>query len=257
VYLRPRPVTATPVGATSKLSRIVTFGPQRSLRGPYHPDSPLTTKQSGLTALFGPSNNDRFAALLRQLSETVVQCSVHFIETQGRDLNGILDFEHKADAFVDEIHELLDNSFIMRFDIPDSMKLTDDLDNVIDGMRKVAIHLDVYKLHLGELRPEALELMKIGDRMASQLHALVIMLGEPRLKVTRVRVIARSVDEAEAEADRLVSKVERHLVEEYSQPGANAIGFIAWHQLFHLLEEMTDDANHVARHILSLARKEA
>ncbi len=83
------------------------------------------------------------------------------------------------------------------------------------------------------------------------------MLGEPRLKVSNVRVIARSVDDAEAEADRLVSNVERSLVEEYSRPGANAIGFIAWHQLFHLLEEMTDDANHVARHILSLARKEA
>jgi uncharacterized protein Yka (UPF0111/DUF47 family) len=137
------------------------------------------------------------------------------------------------------------------------MKLTDDLDNVIDGMRKVAIHLDVYKLHLGTLRSEAVELMKIGDRMAAQLHALVIMLSEPRLKVADVRAIARSVDEAEAEADRLVASVERHLVEEYSQPGANAIGFIAWHQLFHLLEEMTDDANHVARHILSLARKEA
>jgi len=217
----------------------------------------LTTKPTGLAALFGPSNNARFAALLRQLSETVVQCSRHFLATQGRDLDGILESEHKADALVDRIHELLDNSFIMRFDIPDSMKLTDDLDNVIDGMRKVAIHLDVYKLHLRDLRPEALELMQIADRMASQLDALILMLGEPRLKVSNVRVISRSVDDAEAEADRLVSRVERSLVEEYSQPGANAIGFIAWHQLFHLLEEMTDDANHVARHILSLARKEA
>jgi len=217
----------------------------------------LTSKNSGLATLFGPSNNDRLAALLRQLSETVVHCSQHFLETQGRDLKGILDFEHKADALVDDIHELLDNSFIMRFDIPDSMKLTDDLDNVIDGMRKVAIHLDVYRLHLKELRPEALELMGIGDRMAKQLHALVAMLGEPRLKVAKVRELSRSVDEAEATADRLVSRVERRLVEEYSQANANAIGFIAWHQLFHLLEEMTDDANHVARHILSLARKEA
>ena len=35
------------------------------------------------------------------------------------------------------------------------------------------------------------------------------------------------------------------------------LGFIAWHQLFHLLEQMTDDANHCAGQILSLARKEA
>ena len=77
------------------------------------------------------------------------------------------------------------------------------------------------------------------------------------MKLANVRSLARLVDEAETEADRLVSKVERSLVEEFSRPGANAIGFIAWHQLYHLLEEMTDDANHVARHILSLARKEA
>lgn len=217
----------------------------------------MKTKLGALANLFGSSNNDQFAGLLRQLSETVVQCSRHFVETQGRDLKGIVDFEHKADALVDAIHELLDNSFIMRFDIPDSMKLTDDLDNVIDGMRKVAIHLDVYRLHLGELRPEALQLMRIGDGMASMLHALVRMLGEPKLKLAKVRELATAVDDAEAEADRLVSNVERMLVEEYSRPGANAIGFIAWHQLFHLLEEMTDDANHVARHILSLARKEA
>lgn len=217
----------------------------------------LKTKLTGLAALFGPSNNERFIALLRQLSDTVVQCSHHFMATQGRDLTGILDYEHTADAFVEQIHELLDNSFIMRFDIPDSMKLTDDLDNVIDGMRKVAIHLDVYKLHLKDLRPHAISLMEIADRMVSQLDALILMLAHPKLKVSKVRGLARSVSEAESEADRLVSNVERSLVEEFSQPNANAIAFIAWHQLFHLLEEMTDDANHVARHILSLARKEA
>ena len=217
----------------------------------------MAIKQGALANLFGPSNNERFAALLQDLSDTVVKCSQHFLETQARDLPGIVDFEHKADALVEEIHELLDNSFILRFDIPDSMRLTDDLDNVIDGMRKVTIHLDIYRMHVLELRPEAIELMQLSDHMVSRLHALVAMLGEPRLKLAKVREIARTIDEAEAQADRLVSRVEHMLVAEYSQPGANAIGFIAWHQLFHLLEEMTDDANHVARQILSLARKEA
>ena len=88
----------------------------------------MAIKQGALANLFGPSNNERFAALLQDLSDTVVKCSQHFLETQARDLPGIVDFEHKADALVEEIHELLDNSFILRFDIPDSMRLTDDLD---------------------------------------------------------------------------------------------------------------------------------
>ena len=217
----------------------------------------MKSKHWALANLFGPSNDARFAELINQLSAVVSECSRHFIESGGRDLDGIVDFEHRADAIVDAIHELLDNSFILRFDVLDSMKLTEDLDNVIDGMRKVAIHMDVYKLHLQALRPEAVELMRISDRMVQSLQRLVGMLGGPKLVLSKVRDISRSVDEAEAEADRLVSDMERRLVEEYSQPTANTIGFIAWHQLFHLLEEMTDDANHCARHILSLARKEA
>ncbi len=217
----------------------------------------MKRSQNALAALFGPSNNEIFATRLKQLSETLTQCSRHFLDSKGRDLKGIVDFEHRADGIVADIHELLDNSFILRFDIPDSMKLTDDLDNVIDGMRKVAIHLDVYGLHLQELRPEAVTLMQISDAMVGKLDGLVAMLGEPRLVLSKVRELVRSIDEAEAEADRLVSSVERMLVADYSRPNTNAIGFIAWHQLFHLLEEMTDDANHCARHILSLARKEA
>jgi uncharacterized protein len=217
----------------------------------------MAAKQSALTSLFGTSRSDQFATLLKQLSETVVACSKHFVATAGRDLQGVIDFEHTADALVDQIHELLDNSFIMRFDIPDSMKLTDELDNVIDGMRKVAIHLDVYALHLTELRPEAIELMQLGDGMVGQLDSLVAMLGKPRLKVPQVRDVASAIDDAESAADTLVSNVERKLVVEFSQPATKTIGFIAWHQLFHMLEQMTDDANHCAKLIVSLARKEA
>jgi len=213
--------------------------------------------KSALAMLFGPSRNDQFISLLKQLADVVVQCSQHFLETNGQDLKGMIDYEHKADAIVDVIHEILDNSFIMRFDIPDSMKLTDDLDNVIDGMRKVAIHLDVYKTQIPGLRPEAIELMKIGDTMVRQLQELVHMLGDSKLSLSKVRDKARLVDEGESQADRLVANMERKLVAEFGAPGANAVGFIAWHQLFHLLEQMTDDANHCAKLILSLARKEA
>ena len=163
----------------------------------------MASKQWALANLFGPSSDARFAELIKQLSEVVGKCSRHFIKSGGRDLDGIVDFEHRADAIVDAIHELLDNSFILRFDVLDSMKLTEDLDNVIDGMRKVAIHMDVYKLHLQELRPEAVELMRISDRMVQSLQRLVGMLGGPKLVLSRVREISRSVDEAETEADSL------------------------------------------------------
>lgn len=102
---------------------------------------------------FGPSHNDQFAALLKQLAEIGVECAVHFRSTNGQDLAGIVALERKADKIVDEIHELLDDSFILRFDIADAMRLTDEVDDVIDGMRHAASHIDTYKPHLSNTNP--------------------------------------------------------------------------------------------------------
>jgi predicted phosphate transport protein (TIGR00153 family) len=215
------------------------------------------TIQGALANLFGPSRNDQYAALLKRLADIAQACAVHFRKTNGQDAEGIIAFEHQADSVVDEIHELLDNSFIMRFDIPDAMRLTDVLDDVVDGMRKVALHIQAYKPYLSELRPEAHELMEVAADMLLHVDKLVMMLAESRLSLQRVRAEADIIDELESKADRLVSGYERNLVNEFGGTGKDALGFIAWHQLFHLLEQITDDANHCARQILSLARKEA
>ncbi len=206
---------------------------------------------------FGPSHNDKFASLMAQLAKTSVECANHFKATSGQDLAGIIDYEHKGDAIVDEIHEILDNSFIMRFDISDAMSLADELDNVLDGMRKVAMHIDIYKPILSQLKPDALELMDVSERMQGRLHEIVAMLGESRMSLPRVRDIATRIDEDEAIADKIASSAERRLVTEYSPPGANRLEFIAWEKLYRLLEEMTDHANHCSKLVLSLARKEA
>lgn len=218
----------------------------------------MATPNRGLFAsLFGPSRNDQFAAMIGSLAATALECARHCRKTEAQDVKGIVEFEHKADAIVDEIHELLDNSFIMRFDIPDSMRLADDLDDTLDGMRKVALHIEAYRPHLPKMRPEALELMDISEEMLVHIQTLAAMMAEPRLKLNKVRDVATIVDGLEAKADKVVSAYERKLVEEFSSPELKTLGFIAWHQLFHLLEQITDDANHCAKMILSLARKEA
>jgi uncharacterized protein Yka (UPF0111/DUF47 family) len=89
------------------------------------------------------------------------------------------------------------------------------------------------------------------------VRELVAMLSEPKLSLARVRDRARPIDEAESKADTLVAAAERRLVVEYAAPGANRLEFIGWDKLYQLLEQMTDEANHCAKLILSLARKEA
>lgn len=215
------------------------------------------TMQGMLAGMFGPSRNDRYAQLLKSLSDIAIACARHFRQTEGQDRLGVIELEHRADRVVDEIHELLDNAFIMRFDIPDAMRLTDELDDVIDGMRKIVLHIDAYKIYLAKMRPEALALMELAQTMLAEVDKLVVMLAAPRLVLTEVRAVANRIDEMESLADKMVADHERKLVEEYSASGANVLGFIAWHQLFHLLEQITDDANHCGGLIVSLARKEA
>jgi uncharacterized protein len=206
---------------------------------------------------FGSSHNDRCQELLGDLSKLMVASAGHMTKTLGKDLPGIIDYERKADRVVDEIHELLDNSFIMRFDIADMMKLSDELDNVVDGMRKVAMHSDIFKAQLSDLRPDARELMVVSERMVKRLSQLIAMLGDKRLKVTEVRIGVRELDDMESEADALHAAAVRRLVTEYSPPGANRLEYIAWDKLYQLLEDTTDHCNHCGNLILSLARKEA
>lgn len=217
----------------------------------------MATVWDSFSRFFGSSHNDRYAALLIQLAETGVECATHFRATDGQDLAGIVALERKADKFVDELHELLDNSFIMRFDIPDAMRLTDEVDNVIDRMRHAASHIDTYKPILGTLRPEAKELIVAGERTMKALRDLIALIAEPKMQMTRVRELQKAINEAEGEADVIINRAERALVHEFASKDANGVEFIALDKLYQLLEEMTDDAKRCGKLILSLARKEA
>jgi hypothetical protein len=206
---------------------------------------------------FGADHNTQCQALLVELARLAVDCSRHLRDTKGHDLDGIITYERRADEIVDDIRELLDDSFIMRFDIADMMHLTDEIDDVIDNMRKVAMHISIYRKQLAELRPEAEELMGLGATMIEGLAGLIGLLGERRLELTAVREQVRALSEAESRADRIVAEAERQLVTEFSPKDANRLEFLAWDKLYQLLEETTDYVKGCGKHVLSLARKEA
>ncbi len=212
---------------------------------------------NAVTRLFGGKHNAEFEDLLVRLAQVGVECAAYFRETDGQDLPGVIAFEKRADTIVDSIHELLDNTFIMRFDAADAMRLTDAIDDVIDGMRGAAAHIDIYKLYLAQLRPEARELIAAGERAIQALHDLIGTLQNGKLSPARSRELALAINDAESQADKIIAQAERGLVAEFSPSGRNTLEFIALERLYAMLEEMTDDAKKCGKLIISLARKES
>jgi uncharacterized protein Yka (UPF0111/DUF47 family) len=192
-----------------------------------------------------------------RLAEVGVECASYFRQSDGQDLPGVVAFEKRADVIVDSIHELLDNTFIMRFEAADAMRLTDAVDDVVDGMRRAAAHVDIYKTYLAQLRPEARDLIAAGERAIIALRDLIRTLQSGKLSPARSRELAQAINEAEADADQIIARAERGLVAEFSKAGHNMLQFIALERLYAMLEQMTDDAKKCGKLVISLARKES
>ena len=93
--------------------------------------------------------------------------------------------------------------------------------------------------------------------MDRQVRDMAAMLSEPRLDLVRVREIADAVAEGESMADKLVAAAERRLVAGIQPGRRQPPGVPGLDKLYELLEQVTDDAKHCAKLILSLARKES
>jgi uncharacterized protein Yka (UPF0111/DUF47 family) len=89
------------------------------------------------------------------------------------------------------------------------------------------------------------------------LRNLVETLKNRKLSLPVVRDLARAINEAESEADKIIARAERRLVAEFSAPASSTLEFIALEKLYAMIEEMTDDAKRCVKLIVSLARKEA
>lgn len=79
-------------------------------------------------------------------------------------------------------------------------------------MRGAAAHIDIYKLYLESLRPEAIELIADYEKAVIALSVLVSTLKKAKRSPTRARELASAVNEAEYEADYIMARAERGLV---------------------------------------------
>ncbi len=204
---------------------------------------------------FGASPNIRCGELLKQLASSAVECAEYVRKHNAANLAQVIEFEHQADATVRETHELLDTAFILRFEKADVTQLLGEMDDIVDGLRKVATHATTYHPRFAKLSPHACELLDTITVMVKGVAELVSVMIDKKTPIADIAAKVYAVSKHETRADEILARAERELVQAQGEKPLT-LDFTAQTGMLELLEDVTDHAHHCARLVLSMARKE-
>ncbi|MFH1236687.1 MAG: DUF47 family protein [Parcubacteria group bacterium] len=202
---------------------------------------------------FGSSRDTQIKRLLLELArDTIVPCAAileeFFQDGASREilLGRIIEFEHAGDRIVGEVHTLIDQSFITWIDKRDVTTLLDALDDILGRMREAVELADAYRFESAV--PEAQQLAAIIREMVKHLPLMVRELEKP--KIEPLAEPAAALQRMEHEADKIRMAALRQLYPQ-GHPGFVRCGDrILW-----LLEQTTDECNHAAKVMVSIAQK--
>lgn len=166
-----------------------------------------------------------------------------------QQIDKIVALEKEADWLVGETFQLLDKTFICRYDKPDIERLISHMDDVIDFMKKVAVSLQVYRIK--EPRADTQEFATIIADMVKSLHEVIGKFATLRMNTIEPYVI--HIKELEEKADNLQNKVIQDLFDEENDP----ILAIKWKDIIEKMEMVTDHAEDVINVLSSITRKES
>lgn len=208
-----------------------------------------------LRAAFGNQENAEIAEQLRELMSAARDCSRKLSRGAALHESDMIGDEHRGDAALQRIEEALERGFNVRFGKGDPTKLAHALDDVIDGMRGVARHIETYAKFLDPFPDTSNELVDVVQRGIDNLDHLVHEVLNGRIKLDRVRTFADEIIDLESQADVIRARAEQALVSDNSV--ADFRTFWAQKGLNDLLERVTDHSKHCAVNLLSIARQEA
>lgn len=148
-------------------------------------------------------------------------------------------FEHEADGIKHNITEHLSREFVSPIEREDIMSLSDELDNVVDGIDEI-IRL-VAMFNIRELRDDVLPFTGLLVKECTELRALASEFADFRKsKLINEKLIA--VNSIESQADTLHFKAVQRLFSE----NLSAAGLIAWQGIYNAFEDCFDNCEHVA-----------
>ncbi|MBN1536411.1 MAG: DUF47 family protein [Anaerolineales bacterium] len=161
----------------------------------------------------------------------------------------IITLEKEADYLVAETFQLLDNTFISRYDKPDIERFISHLDDVTDYIKKATVSLRIYRIQAPI--KEGLEFVVIINDMVKSLDEAIGKISS--LKMNTVEPYVIHLKELEEKADELQNQAIQNLFEDEPDPKL----VIKWKDIIEKMETVTDHAEDVINVLSSIVRKES
>lgn len=206
--------------------------------------------------MFGRSHDRLFEKLFRDHIDNAAACAddlVALFAQFGRESDApfqqIIDREHRSDKLLAEVHDLVDRSFITRFDKSDIVALVDRIDNILDGIKTVARRSKMFRLK--SVRPEAQQFADLIRQGTAALQPAIGQIGTINGETARATFL--KANELEEAGDDLLDSA---LVRLFSD-SSDSSDVLIWKDIFEGLEKITDHCQTVAVELVTISRKEA
>lgn len=202
---------------------------------------------------------ERFFDMLRRSADNVSAGTKLLLELMDdrvepeRKVRKLKDVEHAGDEITHEIFAALDRSFVTPLDRDDIARLASALDDVLDWTEDAARRMHAF----GLLEPTALarRFARVLHDQAQSICRAMPLLGD-RKKMRSIRTEVVEIHRLENEADDMMLEALGTLYEGLADVPA-VVRALKWADVYEVLEEATDRAEHVGIALESILMKVA
>ncbi len=182
-----------------------------------------------------------------ELQSTLLDFGRDDFKARMAELHGI---EHEADEIKHEMMKKLAKEFVTPIEREDIIQLANETDELVDTIEDVLIRMYMYNIQM--VRPEALAFCEVIVRCCKALCSA--MEEFPNFhKSSALHPAIVEVNTLEEEGDTIYIDAMHRLFAE----GGDAVGILAWSEVFDRLENCCDTCEHVANVMESIIMKNA
>lgn len=166
----------------------------------------------------------------------------------------IKEHEHEADQSVHAVNHQLSTTFIHPIDSEDIVAFTKTLDDVIDDIHHAAqAFARIYELN--ETTPFAQHLADVILHECERLSVVCSLLRNPSQNLAEITKLCVEIHSLENEADDLYAQAKYLLYKQLQQEEIPVTGYLAWSEIYAVLERITDKAEDCANIAEQIATK--